>query len=84
MLKKAKEIASEKFVFPKDIIDMLKKDKVVWKNYDAFSDRYKRIRIAYIDSARVRPEEFEKRLDNFINKTRENKQIGFGGIEKYY
>ncbi len=84
MLQKAKEIAAEKFVFPKDIIDILKKDKVVWKNYNSFSDRYKRIRIAYIDSVRVRPEEFEKRLKNFINKTRENKQIGFGGIEKYY
>jgi len=45
---------------------------------------YKRIRIAYIDSARKRPEEFRKRLANFIKKTKENKQIGFGGIEKYY
>ena len=27
----------------------------------------------------------EKRLNNFINKTKENKMIkGFGGIEKYY
>lgn len=50
-----------------------------------FSDTYKRIRIAYIEAARKRPEEFEKRLNNFINKTRENKRItGFGGIEKYY
>lgn len=36
-------------------------------------------------AARKRPEEFEKRLNNFINKTKENKMIkGFGGIEKYY
>lgn len=81
---KAKEIASEKFIFPKDILKALKEDKTVWINYSAFSDTYKRIRVAYIDSARVRPEEFKKRLKNFINKTRENKQIGFGGIEKYY
>ena len=83
-IEKAKEIAAEKFVFPKDIIDTLKKDKAVWKNYNAFSDTYKRIRIAYIDGARELPEEFKKRLKNFINKTRENKQIGFGGIDKYY
>ena len=83
-LEKAKEIAAEKFVFPKDIVDAIKKDKIVWKNYKAFSDIYKRIRIAYIDYARERPEEFKKRLNNFINKTRVNKQIGFGGIEKYY
>lgn len=83
-LEKAKEIAAEKFVFPKDIGNAIKKDKIVWKNYKAFSDTYKRIRIAYIDYARERPEEFKKRLNNFINKTRVNKQIGFGGIEKYY
>jgi len=81
---KVKQIASEKFVFPKDIIDTIKKDKTAWKKYNGFSDAYKRIRIAYIDSARKRPEEFKKRLKNFINKTKKNKQIGFGGIKKYY
>ena len=83
-LEKAKEIAAEKFVFPKDIVDEIKKDKIAWKNYNAFSDAYKRIRISYIDTARKRPDEFKKRLNNFIAKTKENKQIGFGGIEKYY
>jgi uncharacterized protein YdeI (YjbR/CyaY-like superfamily) len=83
-LKKAKEISSEKFVFPKDIIEEIKRDKVVWKNYKAFSDTYKRIRIAYIDSVRANPDEFKKRLRNFIVKTRKNKKIGFGGIGKYY
>jgi uncharacterized protein YdeI (YjbR/CyaY-like superfamily) len=84
VFEKAKEIASEKFVFPKDIVNAIRKEEVVWKNYKAFSDTYKRIRIAYIDSARERPEEFKKRLNNFLNKTKINKQIGFGGIEKYY
>ncbi len=84
LLGKAKQIASEKFIFPKDIIDAVKNDKIAWDNYTAFSDAYKRIRIAYIHSAQKRPDEFKKRLDNFIKKTRENKFIGFGGIEKYY
>ena len=84
ILEKARQIASEKFVFPKDIIDSLKKDKKVWKNYNSFSEPYKRIRVAYIDTSRKHPEEFKKRLKNFINKTKENKQIGFGGIEKHY
>ncbi|RKD89856.1 YdeI/OmpD-associated family protein [Mangrovibacterium diazotrophicum] len=75
----------QEFVFPEDIIAQLKSKKAVWENYQNFSEPYKRIRIAYIDSARKRPEEFEKRLNNFIAKTRENKPIkGFGGIEKYY
>lgn len=80
----ARKIAEEKFVFPADIIDAIKKDKEAWENYQKFSEAYKRIRIAYIDMARKRPEEFEKRLKNFIKMTKQNKQIGFGGIEKYY
>ncbi len=79
------KVLAEPFIFPNDIVDRLKKDKAVWKNYQQFSDSYKRIRIAYIEAARIRTEEFEKRLSNFIAKTRENKTIrGFGGIEKYY
>lgn len=78
-------VLSESFVFPNDILDRLKKDKAVWENYQHLSDSYKRIRIAYIEAAKKRPEEFEKRLTNFINKTKENKIIaGYGGIEKYY
>ena len=82
---KVQNVLSEPFIFPNDIIDRLKEDKMVWKNYQQFSDSYKRIRIAYIDAARIRPEEFEKRLNNFLGKTKENKMItGFGGIDKYY
>lgn len=84
MIERAREIASERFVFPKDIIESIKKDKDAWKNYNRFSESYKRIRVAYIDAARKQPEEFRKRLNNFIEKTKRNKQIGFGGIEKYY
>jgi uncharacterized protein YdeI (YjbR/CyaY-like superfamily) len=79
-----KGLLKKDFIFPPDIIEELKKDPVVWKNFKAFSDTYKRIRIAYIDHARDRREEFEKRLSNFIEKTRRKKMFGFGGIEKYY
>lgn len=80
-----RNVLSNAFIFPDDIIGKLKEDETVWRNYQLFSDGYKRIRIAYIEAARKRPEEFEKRFNNFINKTKENKMIrGFGGIEKYY
>lgn len=80
----ARKVLDKEFVFPRDIIDAIKSDKIAWKNYQQFSPSYKRIRIAYIETARKRPEEFKKRLNNFIKKTRENKLIGFGGIEKHY
>lgn len=80
-----KRIIDEAFLYPIDILDKLKLDEKVWSNYESFSEPYKRIRIAYIASAKQRPEEYEKRLNNFIVKTKENKLIkGFGGIDKYY
>jgi uncharacterized protein YdeI (YjbR/CyaY-like superfamily) len=79
------EIITQVYIFPQDIIDELSKDKTTWDNYMGFSESYKRIRIAYIDGARKRPDEFAKRLSNFIQKTKDNKLIaGFGGIDKYY
>ncbi len=80
----AQSFINEEFIFPDDIIEALKKDPEVWYNFQQFSDSYKRIRVAYIDTTRSRPEYFEKRLKHFIAKTKENKQIGYGGIDKYY
>lgn len=78
------KVLKEKFVFPADIVEAIKRDKTAWDNYKKFSPSYKRIRIAYIDAARKRPGEYSKRLTNFIEKTKQNKIIGYGGIEKYY
>ena len=73
------------FIFPEDIIEAIRQNEEVWANYQNFSEPYKRIRIAYIDAARKRPEEFQRRLNNFIEKTRRNKLIiGYGGVNKYY
>lgn len=84
-LKTVQGIIAREFVFPQDIVDEIKKDKTAWKHYLKLSEPYKRIRVAYIESARKRPEEFSKRLSNFIQKTHDNKLIpGFGGIDKYY
>ena len=78
-------IISAPYEFPEDIIDAIRQEPVAWSNYVLFSEPYKRIRVAYIDAARKRPEEFRKRLANFIKKTGENKLIvGYGGIDKYY
>ena len=81
----AEALIAEPFEFPPDIIAAIQADAAAWANYQKLSPGYQRIRIAYIDGARSRPEEFEKRLDNFIQKTAENKLIrGYGGIDKYY
>jgi hypothetical protein len=56
----------------------LKSDPEVWKNYQAFDDLYKRLRIYYIEDAKKqkRMDEYEKRLNSFIRNTKKNKKFG--------
>lgn len=85
LVEEMEKIANQEFVIPDDILDAIKSDAAAWKNYQHFTESYKRIRIAYIDGARKHPEIFTKRLNHFISKTRDNKLItGHGGIDKYY
>ncbi len=78
------DIIDEDFVVPSDILDALKANKVAWENFQKFSLQYQRIRVAYVEGARDRPDEFKKRLNNLIKLTEKNKQFGFGGIQKHY
>ena len=78
------DLSEEKFEIPKDILKAIKANEEAWKNFQNYSESYKRIRIAFINGARNRPEEFQKRLKYFIKMTEKNKQFGFGGIKKYY
>jgi uncharacterized protein YdeI (YjbR/CyaY-like superfamily) len=73
----------EQFIFPADIKAALQANPQVWENFQRYSDAYQRIRIAYVDTARKRPGEFEKRLNHLIEKTEQDVQFGFG-IESYY
>lgn len=77
-------LAEKRQAVPPDILAALKADPQTWRNFRAFSDSYKRIRVAYIEGARDRPAEFAKRLHNFVAMTRKNRIIGFGGIQKHY
>jgi uncharacterized protein YdeI (YjbR/CyaY-like superfamily) len=78
------ELSEDDFAIPSDILEAIKANEKAWKNFQEFSQPYIRIRIAYIDGARTRPDEFKKRLAHFIKMTEINKQIGYGGIDKYY
>lgn len=77
-------LLNEEFIIPPDILKAIKANKAAWKNFQTFSDSYIRIRIAFIDGARKRPDEFRKRLRYFIEMTEKNKIFGFGGIEKHF
>jgi uncharacterized protein YdeI (YjbR/CyaY-like superfamily) len=77
-------IKATRLVVAPDILAAIKADKAAWRNYRKLSPGYKRIRIGFIEGARARPAEFQKRLKYFIKMTAKNKLFGFGGIEKYY
>jgi uncharacterized protein YdeI (YjbR/CyaY-like superfamily) len=78
------KIGIENYEFPKDILTELKKNKTAWKHFQKFPEPYKRIRIAFIDGSRHRPDEFKKRLRYFIKMSQVNKTFGLQGNTKYY
>jgi uncharacterized protein YdeI (YjbR/CyaY-like superfamily) len=84
VLKKIKPLLKEMFAISPDILKRIKANRQAWENFRRFPGTYVRIRIGYIDDARIRPEEFEKRLSNFIKKTANNRKFGYGGTEKYF
>jgi len=78
------DLADERFEVSPDILEAIKADREAWKNFRKLSPSYVRIRIGFIEGARNRPQEFQKRLRYFIKMTGKNWLFGFGGIEKYY
>jgi len=72
----AGDLSTEKFTIAADIIQALKADAQVWQNFSAFPESYQRIRVGWIEGARKRPAEFEKRLKYFLKMTYADKKFG--------
>ena len=68
----------EEFEIPADILQALQANQQAWRNFQKYPAPYQRIRIAYVDGARKRPREFEKRLNHLIRMTEQDKQFGYG------
>src|SRR5207247_10399948 len=65
-----------KWQSPPDILTAIKRDGTTWKRFRTFPESYKRIRIAWIDAARRRPEIFRQRLRHFLKMTAQNRRFG--------
>ena len=83
VLAKLADVPLDDFAMPPDILRALQANPAAWDNLRRWSDSYLRIRVAFVDDARDRPEEFEKRLANLIRKSGQGLQFGFN-IESYY
>ena len=77
------DVLSADYIFPPDILDALQSDPRAWEHFQRFSGPYQRIRVAFVDGARKRPDEFQKRLGHLLAMTQKGKQFGYG-IEKYF
>ena len=75
-LEKIKSQLDARFIVPKDILAALKKDKAAWDNFQKFPEHYKRIRVAFVEGARSRPDMFRQRLQHFLKMTTQNKKFG--------
>lgn len=67
---------SEQFVVPQYILDKIKENSEAFSNYKELPELYIRVRVGYIHEMRGKPEELEKRLNNFIKKTEQGKLFG--------
>jgi uncharacterized protein YdeI (YjbR/CyaY-like superfamily) len=65
-----------KFIVAEDIMEVLKAKPDIWSNFLEFPDLYRRVRIGYIEEVRKNRNEFERRLQNFVSKTADNKMFG--------
>lgn len=80
-----REIADEAFIFPKDIIRAIQKNKEAWRHYELFPEPYKRLRVFSIELAREDKALFNNRLEKLIEHSRLNKMVaGLPGMEKYF
>jgi len=61
---------------PADILNVLRRDRATWENFNRFPGSYQRIRIGWIEGARKRPDAFDQRLRYFLKMTKQNKRFG--------
>jgi len=64
------------FFVPNYVLDAIEKVPKAAANFKTLPSLYLRVRIGYIDEMQRKPEELEKRLSNFVNKTAEGKLFG--------
>ncbi len=77
------DVRPERYEIPSDIRAALQSEGEAWAFFEATSPAYQRIRAAYVDAARGRPEEFAKRLRHLVRQSARGKPFGYG-IERYF
>ena len=79
-----KGLLATRVIVAADVREALEATPPAWGNFRRFSAAYRRIRLAFVEGARSRPAEFQKRLGHLVRRSARNEQFGFGGVEKHY
>ena len=69
-------LRAPRLVIAKDVRDALMRDEEAWKHFRRYRIAYRRIRIAFVEGARDRPAEFQRRLRNLVRKSAKNERFG--------
>ena len=77
------DLLDQPFQIAPDILRALKSNKAAWENLQCWPESYLRIRVAFVESKRDDPAEFDKRLRNLVEKSEKGKQFGYG-VEAFY
>jgi uncharacterized protein YdeI (YjbR/CyaY-like superfamily) len=67
---------SAKFEIASDILAAIKVEQKAWEFFQELPELYIRVRVGYIEEARKQPDEFNRRLQNFVSKTSTRKMYG--------
>lgn len=67
---------SKKFEIADDILSAINADAEAKRHFNEFPELYIRVRVGYIEEMRRQPEEFTRRLNNFLRKTAAGKMFG--------
>ena len=67
---------SAKFEVANDILAVISANGDAKRNFETLPDLYVRVRLGYIEEMRKRPEEFSRRLGNFVRQTTLGKLYG--------
>jgi uncharacterized protein YdeI (YjbR/CyaY-like superfamily) len=72
----AEAVVRQPFVFPEDVLGAIRRNKIAWAWFRRQSAPYRRIRVAWVDAARRRPDEFRKRLRNLVRASATGEILG--------
>jgi hypothetical protein len=69
-------LRAPRVVVPADIKAALGGDPAAWEHFQRFPAAYRRIRLAFVEGARGRPAEFQRRLRNLVRRSAKNERFG--------